>query len=59
MVQQEHMAEKLKKSYPVVDLVFGPHELWRFPELLQKTMTGKNAFSPSTAATGPSPRVCP
>ena len=41
MVQQEHMAEKLKKSYPVVDLVFGPHELWRFPELLQKTMTGK------------------
>ena len=41
MVQQEHMAEKLKKSYPVVDLVFGPHELWRFPELLQKTVTGK------------------
>ena len=41
MVQQEHMAEKLKKSYPVVDLVFGPHELWRFPELLQKTMTGR------------------
>ena len=33
MVQQQHMAEKIKKSYPVVDLVFGPHELWRFPEL--------------------------
>lgn len=41
MVQQEHMAQKIKRSYPVVDLVFGPHELWRFPELLQKTMTGK------------------
>ncbi|MBO5556258.1 MAG: tRNA (N6-isopentenyl adenosine(37)-C2)-methylthiotransferase MiaB [Oscillospiraceae bacterium] len=41
MVQQEHMAAKIKKSYPVVDLVFGPHELWRFPELLQKVMTGK------------------
>ena len=39
MVQQEHMAEKIKKSYPVVDLVFGPHELWRFPELLQQVMT--------------------
>ena len=39
MVQQEHMAEKLKKSYPVVDLVFGPHELWRFPELLMQVMT--------------------
>ena len=32
------MAEKIKKSYPVVDLVFGPHELWRFPELLQRVM---------------------
>ena len=41
MVQQQHMAEKIKKSYPVVDLVFGPHELWRFPELLQRVMTGK------------------
>ncbi len=39
MVQQEHMAEKIKKSYPVVDLVFGPHELWRFPELMQQVMT--------------------
>ncbi len=38
MVQQEHIAEKLKMSYPVVDLVFGPHELWRFPELLQRVM---------------------
>ena len=39
MVQQEHMAQKLKQSYPVVDLVFGPHELWRFPELLLQVMT--------------------
>ena len=39
MVQQQHMAEKIKKSSPVVDLVFGPHELWRFPELLEQVMT--------------------
>ena len=38
MVQQEHMAQKLKMSYPIVDLVFGPHELWRFPELLQEVI---------------------
>ncbi len=38
MVQQEHMTEKIRKSYPIVDLVFGPHELWRFPELLQQVM---------------------
>ena len=36
MVQQPHMAEKIKKSFRVVDLCFGPHELWRFPELLQR-----------------------
>ena len=46
MVQQEHMAEKIKKSYPVVDLVFGPHELWRFPALLDQVQTGrKRVFS--------------
>ncbi len=36
MVQQPHMAEKIKKSFRVVDLVFGPHELWRFPELYKR-----------------------
>ena len=39
MAQQEHVAEKLKKSYRIVDLVFGPHELWRFPELLHTVCT--------------------
>ena len=41
MVQQEHMARKIKMSYPVVDLVFGPHELWRFPELLERVLESK------------------
>ena len=39
MAQQAHVAEKLKKSYRIVDLVFGPHELWRFPELLNTVCT--------------------
>ena len=41
MVQQEHIAEKIKKSFRQVDLVFGPDELWRFPELIQTIMTKK------------------
>ena len=41
MVQQPHMAEKIKRSYPIVNLVFGPHELWRFPELLEQTLLRK------------------
>ena len=39
MVQQEHMRERLRRSYRLVDLVFGPHELWRFPALLEETLT--------------------
>ena len=34
MVQQESVREKIRNSFRVVDLVFGPHELWKFPELL-------------------------
>lgn len=40
MVQQEHMAEKIRKSYPRVDIVFGTHALWRFPELLLRRLGG-------------------
>ena len=53
MVQQKHMAEKLKRSYPIVDLVFGPHELWRFPELYQDVLTRHRrvfAIAPSDGA---------
>ena len=41
MVQQGHMVEKIKKSYRHVNLVFGTHALYRFPELLFRVMTGK------------------
>jgi tRNA-2-methylthio-N6-dimethylallyladenosine synthase len=42
MVQQAHMAQKLKQSYPIVDLVFGPHGLWRFPALLEQVVTRRH-----------------
>jgi len=34
MAQEQRVSERIKKSYPYVNLVFGPHALWRFPELL-------------------------
>ena len=34
MVQQEHVAEKFKESYPFVGLVFGTHVIHRLPELM-------------------------
>lgn len=38
MVQQEHVAQKLKESYPFVGLVFGTHVLHRLPELLYEAL---------------------
>ena len=38
MVQQAHVADRIKKSFRHVDIVFGPHALWRFPELLFKVL---------------------
>ncbi len=36
MAQEPHVAERIRKSYQHVDLVFGPHALWRFPEFLRR-----------------------
>lgn len=45
MMQQQRVADKMKKSYPFVDLVFGTHAIHRLPELLYKTLsTGKRVY---------------
>ncbi len=36
MAQEAHVADRLRRSYRHVDLVFGPQALWRFPELLRR-----------------------
>ena len=49
MVSQEKMSEKLKKSYPYVDFVFGTESIWRFPEILcRNTFTSKRGFYENT-----------
>ncbi len=49
MVQQEHVVDKIKKSFRHVDLVFGPDELWRFPELIYSVLTKrKRVFAPGS-----------
>ena len=40
MMQQAHVRERIYKSYPFVNLVFGTHVLHRLPELLYQTLTG-------------------
>ncbi len=39
MMQEKEVVAKIKKSYPVVDLVFGTHNLFTFPELLYRCLT--------------------
>lgn len=45
MMQQNHISEKIKKSYPFVNLVFGTHVTHKLPELVSKAMcSGKRVF---------------
>ncbi len=40
MTQQQKNADRLKKSFPYVDLVFGTYSRWKLPEFLYKRLTG-------------------
>jgi tRNA-2-methylthio-N6-dimethylallyladenosine synthase len=43
MMQQEGMAKKIIKMYPFVDIIFGTHNGYKFPEYLRNVMlTGKS-----------------
>ena len=42
MAQQEHIAQKIKRSYPYVDIVMGTHVFHRLPEFLYKRLSGSS-----------------
>ena len=45
MAGQEHVVERIKRSYPHVDGVFSTHHLWQFPELLRRVLfVGKRTY---------------
>ncbi len=41
MMQQQHVVDKIKKTYPWVDLVFGTHNIHEFPRLLTNVVREK------------------
>ena len=41
MMQEPGVVAKIRRSYPVVDLIFGTHNLFTFPELLYRILTEK------------------
>lgn len=42
MMQEKHIQDKLKQSYPYVDIIFGTHTLHKLPEDLYKVSSKKN-----------------
>lgn len=49
MMQQAHIREKLQKSYPFVDIVFGTHNQHMVPEIFKSYLTrGKRFFADMT-----------
>ena len=45
MAGQEHVVERIKKSFPHVDGVFSTHHLWQFPQILHRVLTtGKRTY---------------
>ena len=41
MAGQDHVVQRIKKSYPHVDGVFSTHHLWQFPEILDRVLFTK------------------
>ncbi len=40
MMQEEHVVEKIKQSYPFVDLVFGTHNIYKLAQLIYERLQG-------------------
>ena len=41
MMQEQHIVDKLKRSYPYVDIIFGTHTLHKLPQDVYETLTNK------------------
>jgi tRNA-2-methylthio-N6-dimethylallyladenosine synthase len=44
MMQQKHAVETIKKKYRHVDLIFGTHNIYMFPELLEKVLNERSTL---------------
>lgn len=45
MMQEKHIQDKIKESYPYVDMIFGTHTLHRFPEDLYNVILSHNKIN--------------
>ncbi len=59
MAQEPHVQEKIRDHYRHVDLVFGPHALWRFPELLWRVASRRGRVFDAADEPGPTAEGIP
>jgi len=52
MMQQQTVSEEIRKKYRHVDLLFGPHALYRFPENLYAVLTEKKRIFDNAPSDG-------
>ncbi len=52
MMQQKEVVEHIKKTYKHVDIIFGTHNLYKFPELLSTAITTKSTVIDVWDSTG-------
>ena len=58
MMQQPQVADRIRKSFPYVSMVFGTHVIHRFPELLFEALTGGNVYLSCRTDRGRLWKVC-
>lgn len=48
MVQQEHIAQRMRKSFPQVDIIFGTHVMHTLPQMIYESSarTAERCLSP-------------
>ncbi len=52
MMQQKEVVDHIKKTYKHVDIIFGTHNLYKFPELLNTAITTKSTIIDVWDSTG-------
>jgi len=55
MVEQEHILDYIKKSFPYVDFIFGTRSIHKFPEIFQEAVDSKKRIIKKEIRNGQSP----
>ena len=52
MMQQEHAVKMIEKKYRHVDIIFGTHNIYKFPEILEKSLNENHTLTEIESSEG-------